>query len=100
MTPPTAGYAGAPRLIRKLILASTGPSAREGLDSGPQEIFMDFMNAESMEENEKTHRHGFFTSNSGKQSREKNGGYAYILILHPVFKMGRVLGSRSNKKAA
>ena len=60
---------GAPSLVRKLILAGTGPSAGEGLESGPQELFMDFVNAAKMEENERIYLRSFFTGNERKQER-------------------------------
>lgn len=56
-------------LVRKLILAGTGPSAGEGLESGPQDMFVDFVNAETMEENEKIYLRAFFTSSPGKQEK-------------------------------
>jgi pimeloyl-ACP methyl ester carboxylesterase len=59
----------APSLVRKLILAGTGPSAGEGLESGPQELFMDFVNAATMEENERIYLRSFFTGGERKQER-------------------------------
>ncbi len=39
----------APSLVRRLLLAGTGPSAGEGLESGPQELFVEFLNAATIQ---------------------------------------------------
>ncbi|KAE8447520.1 hypothetical protein EG329_010650 [Mollisiaceae sp. DMI_Dod_QoI] len=61
----------APSLVRKLILAGTGPSAGEGLESGPQDIFADFVKAVVMEENERVYLRSFFTTGAEKQAKGK-----------------------------
>ncbi|KAN0090035.1 alpha/beta-hydrolase [Hyaloscypha variabilis] len=80
----------APSLVRRLILAGTGPSAGEGLESGPQELFVDFVNAATIQENEKIYLRAFFTGGEGKQERgrewwgrihgnEKDGDGGYLV---------------------
>lgn len=59
----------APTLVRKLILAGTGPSAGEGLESGPQELFMDFINGQTMEENKSIYLRAFYTPTPKQQEK-------------------------------
>ena len=59
----------APTLVRRLILVGTGPSAGDGLESGPQELFLDFVNAATLNENRSIYIKAFFSPLGEKQGK-------------------------------